>query len=91
MTAFFKIQKRKTCGFTVAQVSIKFPGRLSGSLMVSSLHSESPIRFSRKDYVDVELRIPAVQKARDLLGFEAQIDLDEGIRRTANFYREVLK
>lgn len=59
--------------------------------IVRVLNSESPIRFSRKDYVDVELRIPAVQKARDLLNFEAQIDLEEGIRRTAEYYREIMK
>jgi UDP-glucose 4-epimerase len=59
--------------------------------IVRVLHSESPIRFSRKDYVDVELRIPAVQKARELLDFEALVDLDEGIRRTAEFYQESSK
>lgn len=59
------------------------------SAIVRVLHSESPIRFSRKDYVDVELRIPAVQKARELLDFEAQVDLDEGIRRTAEYYRGI--
>jgi UDP-glucose 4-epimerase len=57
--------------------------------IVRVLHSESPIRFSRKDYVDVELRIPAVQKAHDLLDFDAQVDLDEGIRRTAESYQGV--
>jgi len=51
--------------------------------IVRVLHSESPIRFSHKDYMDVELRIPAVKKAHDLLDFDAQVDLDEGIRRTA--------
>jgi UDP-glucose 4-epimerase len=55
--------------------------------VVRVLESKSPIVFTRKDYVDVELRIPAVGKARDLLGFEAQVDLEEGIRRTAEFYR----
>jgi nucleoside-diphosphate-sugar epimerase len=40
-----------------------------------------------RDFVDVELRVPAVIKARDLLGFEAKIDLDEGICRTAEYYR----
>ena len=30
-----------------------------------------------------------VGKARDLLGFEAKIDLDEGIRRTAEHYRRM--
>ncbi len=59
--------------------------------IVRVLNSKSPIRFSRKDYVDVELRIPAVQKARELLEFEAQVDLEEGIRRTAEYYREIMK
>jgi len=44
----------------------------------------------RKDYADVELRVPNVDKARELLGFEAQIDLDEGIRRTGAHYRETM-
>lgn len=55
--------------------------------VVRVLNSCSPIVFARKEYADVELRIPSVQKARDLLGFEARIDLEEGIRRTAEFYR----
>ena len=55
--------------------------------VVRVLDSQSKIGFVRRDYVDVELRVPAVTKARDLLGFEAKIDLDEGIRRTASFYR----
>lgn len=53
------------------------------STVVRVLGSSSEIRFVEKDYVDVELRVPAVDKARDLLGFEAEVDLDEGIRRTA--------
>ncbi len=55
--------------------------------VVRVLSSKSPIVFTRKDYADVELRIPSVSKARELLGFEAKIDLEEGIRRTAEFYR----
>ena len=55
------------------------------------LGSSSPIVFVRKNYVDVELRVPAVRKARELLGFEAKVDLDEGIRRTAEYYRTLLK
>jgi UDP-glucose 4-epimerase len=55
---------------------------------VRVLGSTSPILFTRKDYADVELRIPSVRKAHDLIGFEAKIDLEEGIKRTAAFYRE---
>jgi UDP-glucose 4-epimerase len=56
--------------------------------VVRVLESSSPISFVRKDYVDVELRVPLVSKAREILGFEARVDLDEGIRKTAEYYRE---
>jgi len=55
--------------------------------VVRVLGSASPLVFARKDYADVELRIPSVRKARELLGFEAKVDLEEGIRRTAEHYR----
>jgi len=56
--------------------------------VVRVLNSKSKISFARKDYVDVELRVPAVIKARELLDFEAKVDLDEGIVRTAEYYRQ---
>lgn len=55
--------------------------------IVRVLGSKSPIVFTRKDYADVELRVPGVRKAREVLGFEAKIDLEEGIRRTGEYYR----
>jgi UDP-glucose 4-epimerase len=58
--------------------------------VVRVLNSKSPIRFTRKDYADIELRVPNVDKARDLLGFEAKVDLEEGIRRTGEFYASQL-
>jgi UDP-glucose 4-epimerase len=55
--------------------------------VIRVLNSKSKIIFIRKDYVDVELRVPSVSKARELLGFEAKIDLEEGIPLSADFYR----
>jgi UDP-glucose 4-epimerase len=55
--------------------------------VIRVLNSKSEIVFIRKDYVDVELRVPSVSKARELLGFEAKIDLEEGIPLSADFYR----
>jgi len=60
------------------------------STIVRVLDSKSSIIFTRKDYADVELRIPSVRKAKELLGFEAQVDLEEGLRRTGAYYREHL-
>jgi UDP-glucose 4-epimerase len=57
--------------------------------IIRVLNSKSSIEFQNKDYVDVELRIPSVQKARELLGFEAKMSLEEGIRLTADYYRKL--
>jgi UDP-glucose 4-epimerase len=57
--------------------------------VVRVLRSRSPIIFTRKDYVDIELRVPSVQKARELIGFEARVDLEDGILRTAKYYRDL--
>jgi UDP-glucose 4-epimerase len=45
------------------------------------------IVFAPLDYVDVELRIPNVEKARDDIGFSARVELDEGLERTIAWYR----
>jgi UDP-glucose 4-epimerase len=46
------------------------------------------IRFQPLHYTDVELRIPNVDKARQVLGFEARVELDDGLARTIAWYRE---
>jgi UDP-glucose 4-epimerase len=43
--------------------------------------------FQPLHYTDVEIRIPNVRKAREVLGFEARVDLDEGLARTIAWYR----
>ena len=58
------------------------------STVVRVLQSQSPLVFTRKDYADVELRIPSVNKARELLGFEAKVDLEDGIQRTAKSHEK---
>jgi UDP-glucose 4-epimerase len=51
------------------------------------LNSRSRIIFKDALSADIGLRIPSVKKIEDDLGFKAQIDLDEGIRRTAEYFR----
>lgn len=50
--------------------------------------SSSRILFRDALSADIELRIPKVGKARDLIGFEAKVDLDEGLKRTAAWIAE---
>jgi UDP-glucose 4-epimerase len=46
------------------------------------------IKFRPLHYTDVEMRIPNVDKARALLGWEPKVDLDDGLARTIAWYRE---
>jgi UDP-glucose 4-epimerase len=52
--------------------------------VIRVLGSPSKVIFTRKDYADVELRIPDVRKAQQVLGFEAEVHLEDGIRLTAD-------
>ena len=61
--------------FDLAQ-RIKRISGASGEIVFQPLH-----------YADVELRIPNVEKARDEIGFEARVELDDGLERTIAWYR----
>jgi UDP-glucose 4-epimerase len=49
---------------------------------------ELEITFRPLHYTDVEMRIPNIDKARKLLGWEPKVDLEEGLSRTIAWYRE---
>jgi UDP-glucose 4-epimerase len=52
------------------------------------MEADVEIKFRPLHYTDVEMRIPNVDKARKLLGWEPKVDLDEGLARTIAWYRE---
>jgi len=52
------------------------------------LNSKSEIVFKEALSADIELRIPETKKAEELLGFKAKVDLEEGVLRTAKWYKE---
>ncbi|MGN6798051.1 MAG: NAD-dependent epimerase/dehydratase family protein [Gaiellaceae bacterium] len=45
------------------------------------------IVFQPLHYADVELRIPNVEKARSVLGWEPLVELDDGLEKTIAWYR----
>jgi len=53
------------------------------------LSSKSRILFREQLSADIELRIPSVEKAERILGFKAKIDLDEGITKTAEYFKSI--
>ena len=52
------------------------------------LDSSSEIVFKPALSAEIELRIPSVEKADRVLDFKAEIELDEGIKRTAEWFRQ---
>ena len=51
------------------------------------LNSTSKIIFQDALSADIALRIPSVEKSTRILGYKAQVDLEEGILRTAEWMR----
>lgn len=54
-------------------------------------NSQSEIIYIPKNYVDVELRVPSINKAVDLLDFKPKYDLFEGLKITIDWYRRIEK
>jgi nucleoside-diphosphate-sugar epimerase len=55
--------------------------------IVRLANSKSEISFVEWTAADVELRIPNVDKSRELLDFAPKVDLEEGLLRTIDWYR----
>lgn len=53
------------------------------------LNSKSKILFRDQLTADIELRIPSVEKTQQVLGFKAKVDLDEGILKTAEYFKSI--
>lgn len=51
------------------------------------LKSDSKIIFKDALSADIELRIPSVLKTEEILGFKANVDLEEGILKTAEWFK----
>jgi nucleoside-diphosphate-sugar epimerase len=49
--------------------------------------SQSRIVFTNWNYADVELRVPNIDKAKRLLGYEPKVDLEDGLLQTIAWYR----
>jgi dTDP-glucose 4,6-dehydratase len=74
-------------------------GNPKGTVTISSLaekiislcKSKSKIIYVPKNYVDVELRIPSIEKATEILGYKPMVDLNTGILNTYKWYKKWLK
>ena len=53
------------------------------------LKSDSKIVYDPPLSADIAIRIPSVEKADQVLGFKAKVDLEEGILKTAEWFKMV--
>ena len=44
--------------------------------------------FYGKGYQDIDFRVPSIQKAREIIGWEPKVDLDTALKRTIEYYLE---
>jgi dTDP-glucose 4,6-dehydratase len=59
-------------------------------LVIEVTESRSEIVFEALPVDDPQVRQPDIARARDLLGWEPEIDLREGLRRTIDYAVETL-
>lgn len=50
--------------------------------------STSPIEFRQIAYPDVQVRVPSIDSATRLLGYQPRVGLDDGLARTIRWYRD---
>ena len=56
--------------------------------IVSLCSSKSKIVFKELDFTDVDIRVPNIAKARDILGFNPKVKLEEGLFRNIEWARQ---
>jgi len=56
--------------------------------IIQLTNSNSKIRYRDALEADVEIRVPSIATARNILGYEPIIGLDEGLRRTIDWYKK---
>jgi dTDP-glucose 4,6-dehydratase len=75
-------------------VNIGNPNEMSlldmAKLIIELTDSRSEIVFEALPIDDPQVRQPDISRARDLLGWEPEIDVRDGIERTIKHYTEIL-
>jgi UDP-glucose 4-epimerase len=59
--------------------------------IILSCDSKSQIVFESPDFADIDIRVPNTSKARDILGYVPKVELEEGLLRTIEWFKEHLE
>ncbi len=73
-------------------VNIGNPGEISvlelAKMIIAMTESSSAIEYHDLPVDDPKVRVPDISRAKSLLHWEPQVDLDEGLRRTIQWFRD---
>ncbi len=76
----------KELAYKLRDLFAAYPGN-AGKKM-SDIIEVSSGDFYGKGYQDINRRVPSIRKAREILGWEPQVDLDTALRKTLDYYLE---
>lgn len=73
-------------------------GNPKGTVTISMLaylikniaNSDSDIIYVPKNYEDVELRVPSIKKAQNVLKYSPKVNLEKGLKNTIEWYKRLL-
>lgn len=68
----------------------EFTVRQLAEVVLELTGSSSPLTFRELPVDDPKVRQPDITRAREILGWEPQVELREGVRRTIDYFRQVL-
>jgi nucleoside-diphosphate-sugar epimerase len=85
------LEKEEACGntFNLGNPRSTVTIYQLAQMVVSLSGSSSEIKHVEWSFPDVELRIPDIGKARNLLGFRPRVELEDGLMRTIDWYRSM--
>lgn len=83
------VEKEKAIGnsFNLGNSTDIITVSMLAQLIKKLSHSSSNIVYLPKNHVDVELRIPNIDKARKILNYNPKYDLEKGLTETIAWYR----
>ncbi len=56
--------------------------------ILEATRSSSPITFVKSPCPDIDIRVPSLEKAQEILGYEPRYDLSRALRLTTDWYRQ---
>lgn len=78
------------CTFNIGNPKGTVTISMLAQLIKTLAESSSTIEYIPKNYVDIELRMPSIERARKILDYQPKYDLTQGLIETIKWYKKKL-